>query len=213
MEKPEKTKSKPEAAPLSGEGGERNCPTCQTPLVRQEIKLPATYYADWCTNCKVWNSSGSPAVAAQGQKDAPGPTEMYVCEISHLILHAGQTYRFSVHPDCQGCKDYFGVGGSPARSVEDAKNWWLAGNGRGLNIFEFAAAFAATGSLPETWSDYMQKHGREEYGISESGSLPSPAPPPYQGSIVNQSEALSEIWESPGPSLPSEETRATEDKL
>ncbi len=29
---------------LSGEGGERQCPTCQTPLVRQEIKLPATYY-------------------------------------------------------------------------------------------------------------------------------------------------------------------------
>lgn len=38
----------------------------------------------------------------------PPPTEMYVCEIAHVILHPGQTYRFSVKDGCQGCKDYFG---------------------------------------------------------------------------------------------------------
>ena len=34
--------------------------------------------------------------------------EMRVCEIAHLILHPGQLYRFTVDPDCAGCRAYFG---------------------------------------------------------------------------------------------------------
>jgi hypothetical protein len=37
------------------------------------------------------------------------PTEMYVCEIAHLVLHPEQLYRFHIHPDCKGCKDYSGA--------------------------------------------------------------------------------------------------------
>lgn len=36
------------------------------------------------------------------------PTEMYVCEIDHLILHANQPYIFRVHPHCDKCKAYNG---------------------------------------------------------------------------------------------------------
>lgn len=42
-----------------------------------------------------------------------GPTEMAVCEIDHLILHADQTYVFRVMPNCEKCAAY--VSGDSSR--------------------------------------------------------------------------------------------------
>jgi len=38
----------------------------------------------------------------------PAPTEMFICEINALVLHANQPYIFRVHPGCEKCKAYFG---------------------------------------------------------------------------------------------------------
>lgn len=53
------------------------------------------------------------------------PTEMYVCEIAHLILRPNQTYRFAVHPDCEKCHKYFGGASREeitAYSVEEGRD-------------------------------------------------------------------------------------------
>ena len=34
------------------------------------------------------------------------PTEMYLCEIDHVILHPDQTYIFREDPNCVLCKKY-----------------------------------------------------------------------------------------------------------
>jgi hypothetical protein len=30
-------------------------------------------------------------------------TEMYICEVAHVILHVDQLYVFRVHPHCEEC--------------------------------------------------------------------------------------------------------------
>ena len=49
--------------------------------------------------------------------ESPGPvTEMGMCEIPWLILHAEQLYRFHVMPNCQKCLDYLNP---PERSLAE----------------------------------------------------------------------------------------------
>jgi len=49
---------------------------------------------------------------------AGGATEMYLCEVSHLILRPDQSYIFRKHPECDDCKKYLiGAAAEAPRSV------------------------------------------------------------------------------------------------
>lgn len=54
------------------------------------------------------------AIAALSTSPIDSPTVMALCEISRLILHAGQTYRFEQRPGCESCTRY--AAGEPPHS-------------------------------------------------------------------------------------------------
>ena len=67
---------------------------------------PASHFSyvvgdDWkCFKCRV----AADALAASAGE--PEVTEMAMCEIDRLVLHAGQTYRFTHHAGCALCAAY-----------------------------------------------------------------------------------------------------------
>jgi hypothetical protein len=80
------------------------------------------------------------------EKPAERPTEMYLCEVDHLILHPDQLYRFSVHPDCIGCASY--VSGPAERPQLSAEQVIQALNATGCESGDFAPD---CGSHSSTW--------------------------------------------------------------
>jgi len=62
------------------------------------------------------------------------PTEMYVCEIAHLILHPEQLYRFHIHPDCKGCRDYSGAAQGTPQVEEIAREIFVALEGESAKL-------------------------------------------------------------------------------
>ena len=92
------------------------------------------------------------------------PTEMYLCEINHLILHSDQPYIFRKHPDCYGCNKYL-AHGTPAEHKHEND---CPSQPEKPPVYAQAAAPGPKCSHGVLMREFCQ--GCEDYGVPSDGA-------------------------------------------